>query len=161
MSSNLHECKYNKFKFNWTELGPAQPQLVFSSNFNSIFLFSSDQRDSRSRPFSWSRSRSRKYTFSWSLSQSRIFVNKSLGLACWDWTCSVLVWNLKIWSRRSQNPFLGKSTILSYGFALRFQVWSKLYIEATEGSARVSVSTIFLVSVSVLELHIFLVLVSV
>ena len=43
-----------------------------------------DQRDSRSRsrPFSWSRSRSRKYTFSRSRSQSRIFVNKSLGLAC-------------------------------------------------------------------------------
>ena len=28
MSSNLHECKYNKFKFNWTELGQAQPQLI-------------------------------------------------------------------------------------------------------------------------------------
>ena len=26
------------------------------------------------------------------------------------------VWNLKNWSRRSQNPFLGKSPILSYGF---------------------------------------------
>ena len=111
--------------------------------------------------FSWSQSR--KYIFSWSRSQSqsRIFMNKSLGLACWDWTCSVFVWNLKIWSRRSQNPFLGKSTILSYGFALRFQVWSKLYIEATEGSARVSVSTIFLVSVSISASKIHIVLVSV
>ena len=53
MSSNLHECKYNKFKFYW--------------------------------------SRSRKYKFSWSLSQSRIFVNKSLGLACWDCIFSVSV----------------------------------------------------------------------
>ena len=90
-----------------------------------------DQWDSRSRsrPFSWSqslkytfswsrsRSRSRKYTISWS--RSRIFVNKSLGLTCWDCTCSsvlVSVSKLKNWSRKSQNPFVGKSTILRYGF---------------------------------------------
>ena len=44
--------------------------------------------------------------------------------------------------------------------ALKVQVWSKLYIEATVRSARlsVSVSTIFLVSVS--KIHIFLVSVS-
>ena len=59
-------------------------------------------------------SRSRKYTFFWS--QSRIFMNKSLGLACWDCTCSVSVFNLKNWSRRSQISFVGKSLILSYGF---------------------------------------------
>ena len=52
--------------------------------FSLLKVQNRDQQDSRSRPFSWSRSRPRKYTFSWSRSrsQSRIFVNKSLGLAC-------------------------------------------------------------------------------
>ena len=69
-----------------------------------------DQRDSRSRSRPW------KYTFSWS--RSRIFLNKSFGLAWWDCTCtvSVSVLNVKNWSRRYQNPYLGKSPILGYGF---------------------------------------------
>ena len=77
-----------------------------------------DQPDSLSRPFSWSRSWSQKYSFSWSRSQSRIYVNKTLGLACWDCTCSVSVSvsNLKNWS-------------------LVYKSYSR--------SARVSVSTIF------------------
>ena len=80
----------------------------------TIAIYNRDQRDSWSQPFSWSRSW--KYTFSWTRSQSRIFVIKSLGLTCWDCTCPVSVSNLKNWSRRYQNPFLGKSPILSYGF---------------------------------------------
>ena len=97
-------------------------------------------------------SRSRKYTFFWS--QSRIFMNKSLGLACWDCTCSVSVFNLKNWSRRSQISFVGKSLILSYGFGPKSSSLLQIDIEATERSARLSVWIIFLVSVLVSKIHI-------
>ena len=51
-----------------------------------------DHRDSRSWPFSWSRSQ--KYTFSWS--RSRTCVNRSLGLACWVCTCLVSVFYKRV-----------------------------------------------------------------
>ena len=102
-------------------------------NIRAYTTHSRDQPDSRSRPFSWFRSRSRKYTFSLSRSQSLIFMNKSLGLACWDCISSVSVSLVETvparsWSRTLKTGLadLCRNTILEKNKTLCRSWWSRI-----------------------------------
>ena len=102
-------------------------------------------------------SRSRKYTFFWS--QSRIFMNKSLGLACWDCTCSVSVsvsnlknWSLVYRSYRKISKSLGLSLGLDHfpglglGLSLENTYFPGLGLSLEYSWTRVSVSLVETVS---------------